>query len=296
MDLIPTDLRPHLKRLRLNTRISAQTHGFGLQTSHNRGSGLEFAQYRAYEPGDEPRMIDWKLYARSDRHYVREAERDSALRVWVVIDTSASMGQADRSNADYSRLQAAKILAAALCEVALRQGDRFGLMLLGDGKLQLTPANSGIRQRNRCLMVLNEMQAKGQWPSGESLEPIWSYTAAHDLLIVLSDDFDLAGVELMERLAGGGREVQNIQLLCAEERDFPFTQGHRFIDPETGDELLTDGPAARSAFLAEFGKALDALKVRLSGSGIAHVRHYLDQPSLAPLLALFSAARRGGRR
>ena len=296
MDLIPTDLRPHLQRLRLSTRVSAQTLGFGLQTSRNRGSGLEFAQYRAYEPGDEPRMIDWKLYARSDRHYVREAERDSALRVWVVIDSSASMGQADRKRPDYSRLQAAQVLAAALIEVALRQGDRFGLIVLGDGRLELTPAGNGIRQRDRCLMALAQMQAGGHWPDLERLEPIWSHTAAHDLVIVLSDDFDPAVVDLMERLVRGGREVQNIQLLCADERDFPYTQGHRFVDPESGAELLTDGPAAREGFLEQFGRALAELEQRLRGSGVGHAHHYLDEPLLAPLLSLFPASNRGSAR
>ncbi len=296
MDLIPAELRPHLKRLRLSTRISAQTYGFGLQTSRNRGSGLEFAQYRAYEPGDEPRMIDWKLYARSDRHYVREAERDSALRVWVVIDATASMAQFDRVRPKHSRLDSARILAASLFEVALRQGDRFGLIVLGDGRLQLTSADSGIRQRDRCLLTLDGMQAGGHWPDVAALEPLWSRTAAHDLIIVLSDCFDPAAAELMERLARGGREVRSIQPLCAEERDFPYTQGHCFFDPETGDELLTDGPAARERFLAEFEAAQQALAQRLNGCGIAHVAHYLDQPLQDPLLRLFAMNGRGAGR
>ena len=293
MDLIPADLRPHLKRLRLATRISAQTLGFGLQTSRNRGSGLEFAQYRAYEPGDEPRLIDWKLYARSDRHYVREAERDSALRLWVVIDCSASMGQSDQRRADYPRLAAARILAAALLEVALRQGDRFGLILLGDDQLQLIPAGNGVRQRDRCLLVLEQMAARGEWPSGTQLEPMWSHTAAHDLVVLLSDDLDPAAIDLMERLSKGAREVHNIQLLCADERDFPFGQGHRFIDPETGAELLTDGPAAREGFLAAFEQAQADLQQRLRGAGVGHTAHYLDQPLQEALLDRFGASRRG---
>ena len=94
-DLIPADVRRRLKSLRLVTRRAVGQHGIGLHQSHSRGAGLEFAQYRAYEPGDELRQIDWKLYARSDKFFVREAERESPVAVWILIDASASMGQAD---------------------------------------------------------------------------------------------------------------------------------------------------------------------------------------------------------
>ena len=80
-----------------------------MHASRSRGAGLEFAQYRGYEPGDEPRRIDWKLFARSDRYFVREAERDSPLTLWIVIDASASMALADRARPDFSKLEAAKL-------------------------------------------------------------------------------------------------------------------------------------------------------------------------------------------
>src|SRR5690606_16502159 len=94
-DPIPADVRSRLKDLRLTARRAIGTQGIGLHHSRSRGAGLEFAQYRAYEPGDELRQIDWKLYARSDRFFVREAERESPLTVWIVLDATASMAQRD---------------------------------------------------------------------------------------------------------------------------------------------------------------------------------------------------------
>ncbi len=85
---IPADVRSRLKALRLLPRRARGAHGIGQHASRSRGAGLEFAQYRAYEPGDELRQIDWKLYARSDRFFVREAERESPLAVWILIDAS----------------------------------------------------------------------------------------------------------------------------------------------------------------------------------------------------------------
>ena len=94
-DPIPADVRARLKDLRLSSRRQSTAQGIGQHHSRSRGAGMEFAQYRAYEPGDEPRQIDWKLYARSDKFFVREAERDSPLTAWVLLDATASMAQTD---------------------------------------------------------------------------------------------------------------------------------------------------------------------------------------------------------
>src|SRR5215813_2232810 len=125
--LIPADVRARLKHLRLRARHGAGGDGLGQHASRSRGAGLEFAQYRAYEPGDEPRHIDWKLYARSDRFFVRDATRDTPLTAWLLVDATASMAQADAARPEYTKLVAAKALAACIAEIALQQGDSFGL-------------------------------------------------------------------------------------------------------------------------------------------------------------------------
>ena len=151
-DLIPADVRSRLKDLRLTARRAIGAQGIGVHHSRSRGAGLEFAQYRAYEPGDELRQIDWKLYARSDRFFVREAERESPLTVWIVLDATASMAQ--RDGARGTRFDAARSLAACIAELALRQGDRFGLLVLhGDGVRLVAPGN-GVRQRDQLLLAL----------------------------------------------------------------------------------------------------------------------------------------------
>src|SRR5690606_24150780 len=155
-DPIPPEVRGRLRTLRIGSRRAAGGRGFGQHRSRERGAGLEFVQYRNYEPGDEPRRIDWKLYARSDRLFVRDAERESQLSVWVLLDTSASMGQADAARPDWSRLDAARALAACIFEVALGQGDPFGLALVGGGGLSLLPPAAGVRQRDRLLLALRE--------------------------------------------------------------------------------------------------------------------------------------------
>ncbi|MEJ1097389.1 MULTISPECIES: DUF58 domain-containing protein [unclassified Pseudoxanthomonas] len=288
-DPIPPQVRSRLKELRLTSRRAVGLHGIGLHHSRSRGAGLEFAQYRAYEPGDELRQIDWKLYARSDRFFVREAERESPLTVWILMDASASMAQQDAARPGWSRLHAAEALAACIAELALRQGDRFGLVALQSEGLRLAPPGSGARQRDRLLLEMHGLGARGEFPSAERLTPLWERIAAGDLVILLSDCFDEAGVALAERLAAARREVLAIQLLTSEERDFPFKGGHRFRDPETGEELLGDGSAMRGEFLARFGEAQRVLDARLDASGIRHTRYFLDQELDLPLRRLFGA-------
>lgn len=288
-DLIPAQVRSRLKELRLVSRRATGQQGIGLHHSRSRGAGLEFSQYRAYEPGDELRQIDWKLYARSDRFFVREAERESPLAVWILIDVSASMAQQDASRPGWSRLDAAKALAACVAELALRQGDRFGLVLLREDGLRLVPAGDGARQRDRMLLELHALQAGGGFPDVLKLAPLRDRVGANDLVVMLSDCFDAGAIDLMQQLSAARREVLAIPMLTVEERDFPFHGGYRFRDPETGEELLGDGDALRTEFLGRFGAARQALHAQLDASGIRHAQYVLDEPLDLPLRKLFGA-------
>lgn len=287
-DFIPADVRNRLKGLRLATRRAAGSHGIGLHQSRSRGAGLEFAQYRAYEPGDELRQVDWKLYARSDKFFVREAERESPVAVWILIDASASMAQSDATRLDYSRLDAARGITACIAELAMQQGDRFGYMVLSDQGLRLLPPATGPRQRDRLLIDLLTLINGRGFPEESQLGPVWERIGARDLVILISDCFDGGAIALAEKLAGAGRETLVIEMLTAAERDFPFDGGHRFHDVETGEELLADGPAVRAEFLSRFAAARAALHARLDVAGIRHAVHYLDQAIDLPLRALFA--------
>ena len=278
VDLIPADVRARLKGLVLVSRRAIGGHGLGLHSSRSRGAGLEFAQYRAYERGDELRQVDWKLYARSDKFFVREAERESPLALWIVVDGSASMAQ---------RLGATKALAACLAELAIAGGDRFALIGLSEAGLALVPPGTGARQRDRLLLALHTLSPAGGFPAESTLAPLWERIGQRDLVVVISDWFDPAVTASASKLAAAGREVLGIQLLTTEERDFPFDGGHRFRDPETGEELIADAPAMRADYLARFGAARAALRAELENAGVTHVEHVLDRPLDAPLRALF---------
>jgi uncharacterized protein (DUF58 family) len=287
---IPPDVRSRLRRLTLRTRSDRGTRGFGMHPSRNKGSGIEFAQYRAYEPGDEPRRIDWKLFARSDKFFVREAEEDSPVSVWLLIDASASMTQADRARPDWSRMDAAKLIALCIAELAQMQGDRFGWITLQASGLGVAEPAGGRLQMDRLQIDFARIAAAGAFPDTAALAPLWERIGPHDLVVFLSDCFDEGGIALIERLAKAGREVLAVQMLTVEERDFPFDGGYRFRDQESDEALIGDGKALRASYLARFAAARAALAERLDASGIRHTAYVLDEAIDAPLQTFFGRA------
>lgn len=293
-DPIPADVRARLKDLRVASWRQSTAQGVGQHHSRARGAGLEFAQYRAYEPGDEPRQIDWKLYARSDRFFVREAERDSPLTVWVLLDATASMAQEDAARPGWSRLSAGRAMAACVFELACRQGDRFGLIGIQDAGLRISAAGAGPRHRDVCLWQLAQLRASGGWPGEAACRPIWERVAADTVVLMIGDGFDEAGVRLGERLAAARRELSCIRILTAEERDFPFDGNRRFVDVETGAELRTDAPATRDAYLQQFDAARRDWFSRMAAAGIRQAETFLDRPLDEPLRQLFGPNKRRG--
>jgi uncharacterized protein (DUF58 family) len=276
--LIPPELRARLRGLRIGSHVLANGRGIGRHLGRSRGAGLEFEQYRAYEPGDEPRRVDWKLYARSDRFFVRDATRDSPLTIWVLLDATASMAQADAARPAYSKLTAAKMLAACVAEIATMQGDSFGLASIDGRGVRCMDAGIGARHRDRLLLQLEPIECAGGWPRDELLRPLWERVAADSLVVMISDGFDPALPVLAARLAAARCEVWSLGLISAEERDFPFVGGVEFRDPETGAVCRVDTQAARAEFLERFAQSRTQLARSLADGGIAHIDHALDEP------------------
>jgi uncharacterized protein (DUF58 family) len=159
--------------------------------------------------------------------------------------------------------------------------------------LRLLDAGSGARQRDRLALDLNALAASDGFPALNQLTPLWDRIGAHDLVVMNSDFFDAQAMDLAARLAGARREVLAIEILTVGERDFPYPGGYRFRDPETGEELLGDGPALRSEFLARFNAARAVRHARFDSLGIRHAALVLDEELDVPLRRLFGARAAG---
>ena len=295
-DLIPAALRAQLPSLRISARLPPPAGPLGQNASRQRGQGLEFSQYRAYEPGDEPRHIDWKLFGRSDRYFVREAESEAGLALWLIVDASASMAQADVDRPERDKLSVARMLAAATLEIALREGDRFGLVLIGGDQPTWIPLGRGPRHRDRCALAITRASAEGQWPPTHALRSTWERIEPSSVVIFIGVGFDTAAGEFALQLSATRRDVRSLALTSVDERDFEMRGAFEFVDPETGARIEADAPGARERFRQQFSAARRSQQQRLQAGGVRSIEYVLDQPpELALRLLLAGSSGRGNR-
>ena len=185
-----------IKDMPLVAKTVAEGLLHGLHDSVQRGTGLEFSQYRAYEPGDALGNIDWKLFARSDRYFVREAERESNINIWLVLDASASMLQRSsesgsdsdsKSNKGWHKFDYAKHLLATIAYIAHQQSDAVGLLGLSSESLHFSPALTGKQHWQKLLLQLSQMSTGSVFPSPQILQRHLSRMQSNSLIFVLSD-------------------------------------------------------------------------------------------------------------
>ncbi len=208
--------------------------GHGLHAGRERGAGVEFSEYRAYAPGDEWRRVDWKLMARTERYYVREAERDSHVAVWLWLDATASMAEPSRRMAGLDKLWYARTVLACVAAIAQRQGDAFGLIVCSGDKVQFTPASRGPRQLHRVLAQLQKARPEGALPQSDTLKASLHFAAAPSLIFAASDCLDWPSPQ-SQALLRLRRMRHDVRVLCLQteaERDASFPSGRAWRDPE----------------------------------------------------------------
>ena len=220
--------------------------GAGLRAGREHGSGIEFAEYRAWVPGDDARRIDWKLMARADRYYVREAERDSHVAVWLWLDASASMAEPSRATPGLDKLGYARALLACMAALAQRQGDAVGLLVSGGGTVHITPPARGAGQLRRVLGQLERTRAAGLLP--ERVLPHFARTPS--LVFAASDclDWPSAHAQALLRLRRLRHDVRLLCLHTEAERAASFAAGQAWSDPERPRGLVRFDSSTRPEY------------------------------------------------
>ncbi len=280
--LIQPALLAQLKNLPLVAKTVAQGFLHGIHASKQRGSGMEFNQYRAYEPGDPLQNIDWKLFARSDRYYVREAQRESNIQVWFLIDASASMlhKSSVASASTWHKLDYTKHLAASMSYLAQLQGDSVGLLSLHSKAPELIRAMAGYQHWQRCVLHLSQIEAGNKFPNIQHLQSQLSRVREHGLVIVLSDFYQAQQeiFDLMSQLQSPRTDLIAMQLSSNDEQSFPYKGRIHFEDRETGERRTLSSAAAKQDYLQQFEIFNNALATNLVAKGIAHEMVSIDEP------------------
>lgn len=255
---------------------------FGAHPSRVQGAGVEFSQYRSYQPGDDIRRIDWKLFARSDRYFLRESEVETSVSVRMLLDASDSMRQEEDG---VSKFAYARLLAAALATLAFRQGDAVGLTALLDGGARALPPNRGRAHLSRILRELEQLVPAGTWPGWRSAEGALLSGAGRSVIFVLTDLHE-RNAEIraaLTKLAALGHDVAVLHLVGRRELEFDYGDDLIFEELETGRTLEVSGAGARAHYLDSLDAALRTLELDLGEQRIEYTRIRLDTPLDAAL-------------
>ena len=250
-----------LRRVRLKPRGAAEGTFAGPHKSHYRGTAVEFADYRDYVPGDDIRLVDWKVFARSDKHYVRLYEAERNLLSYVVVDTSGSMEYAGAVRKTESKLAHACKLAAAMADLVVREGDEVGLSLAGEKVWTHLPPRSSWTHLASAVEQLGRAEARGGTDLGGCLMEVYRRVARRGVLIVLSDFLDPANTiwKAIDLFRRSQFDVMLFHLVHPEEIELPAVPLARFVDPEGSGVAFTAEPdEVRAAYRQRFAAFLSA--------------------------------------
>jgi uncharacterized protein (DUF58 family) len=268
--------------------------GHGLHAGRERGAGVEFSEYRAYAPGDEWRRVDWKLMARADRYYVREAERDSHVAVWLWLDATASMSEPSRSVDGLDKLWYARTILACVAAIAQRQGDSFGLVVCSGERVRFTPAARGPRQMHRILAQLQKADPAGSLPPADTLKASLHFARSPSLIFAASDflDWPSAQSEALLRLRRMRHDVRALCLHTEAERDASFTLDKAYRDPEQADGVYRAAPDTLDTYRKERGEHFARVMAAFRKNDIPALAACIEEPLPAVLRAWLRLAGR----
>lgn len=266
-----------IRNLELRARTVVEGFWHGLHRSPYHGFSVEFTEYRPYSSGDDPRYLDWRLVARTDRYFIKKFEDETNLRAHLLIDHSRSMTFGSRG---YTKADYANTFAATLAYFLSQQGDAVGLLTFDEAVREYLPARNR-RGHLRQLMLSLEKE-----PGGAATDLVAPLKRCAELvrkrgLIVLVSDL-LAPIEALETnlalLTASGHEVLLFHVLDPAELSFDFTAAARFRDLETGRDVFLEPSLARADYTRRLEAHLANVHAACQRLGISDHRLVTDQP------------------
>ena len=237
-EYLKPDVVARLKNMQLRARMVVEGFVAGLHQSPYHGFSVEFAEHRPYMPGDPLKHVDWKVFGKTDRYYVKEFEEETNLKTYLLLDISKSM---DYGTVSVTKLQYASYLIAALAFLMIQQRDAVGLVYYDTELRTYLPPRSMRSYLNVLLSHLENLRPSGRTDIGRNLHAVAERIHRRGLVIVLSDFLDepekiLSG---LRHFRHDGHEVLVFHILDPMERSFAFRRDSRFIDLETDEEMPT---------------------------------------------------------
>ncbi|HEX5445457.1 MAG TPA: DUF58 domain-containing protein [Pirellulales bacterium] len=269
-------LKPEVIRQisRLDLRAQFIVKGFlqGLHASPFHGFSVEFSEHRKYTVGDNPQDIDWLVYAKTDKYYVKKFEAETNITGYLVMDLSRSMAYTYRQ--ELTKFDYAICLAAALCYLMVHQQDPVGLITFDEKIRDSLPPRSKRTQLGNVLSLLANLRPQGKTEIAKSLVQIAAMLKHRSLVMLFSDllaDPDPI-IRALHRLRHGGHDVILFHILDEAEVRFPFDGIVEFEEPESQEKLQVDASGFRADYLAEVHSFCDRYRRECFQSGIDYVQ------------------------
>jgi uncharacterized protein (DUF58 family) len=279
----------------LAARRAVEGLGSGLHKSPHRGASVVFVEHREYRPGDDPRLLDWRAYARTDRHTIKRFEQETQLRAMLALDRSGSMAYPAHPGARTKGDHAATLLAA-LAYILVRQGDLAGALPFADGPGTALPARSRPGQVEAIVGALAAPHASGTATDlGAALTALAERAGRRGFVAIASDLLDLreGALDPLAQLAARGHDVVVFHVLHPDELTLPFEEPTRFEGLEGEASIDADPVALRAHYQQEIAAFLDRCRARCVAAGARYVLARTDVP---PEHTLAETLRARGRR
>lgn len=275
--LLKPEIINRVSGLALIAKVVVDGYLSGLNHSRRVGPGMEFSQYRGYEPGDDMRLLDWKMLARSGRYYIKQSEVETNIAVKFILDSSRSMLHEENG---LTKMDHVRVLVASLAYLAQNQGDAVGLFSLNDSNLHSLYPRIQKQHFNRLLLELINIENEGKWPTDPRAAEKLHDRSHKELIFFITDLYENASeiTDHITRLKTPRNEVVVLHIMGKNELDFDYKGTVTFEDLETGSRIKVNADEAKIKYLESLEVMIETAKSALLANGIGYHLFRLDQP------------------
>lgn len=284
-DLFKPEIIKTVSGLALISRVIVDGYLSGLNHSRRVGPGMEFSQYRSYQAGDDLRLLDWKMLARSGRYYIKQSEIETNISVKFIIDSSKSMLHEEEG---LTKMDYVRILVASIGYLAHQQGDAIGLFSLNEHDLHAVQPKVQKQHFNRFLLELINIDNQGKWPEGTKDSKKLHDRAHKELVFFITDlyEHEKELTSFVKQLKTLKNEVVVFHIMGKNELEFDYNGNLTFEDLETGVKLKVDTKETKKLYLESLNTMMKQLKDMMFANKINYHLFQLDQP-IGEALQLF---------
>lgn len=289
-DLLKPELLNTVNGLELVARIIVEGFMSGSNRSQSIGIGYEFSQYRSYEPGDDLRLLDWKMYARSERYYIKQSEVETNITVKFILDASRSM---EYKEDGLSKLAYGKIMTAALGYLARKQSDTYGLYTINNRQVRSVDPRFEQQQFMRFLNELVNVKSEGKWASEKDLETVQRHVGK-EIIVFITDLYDEQNdlMKFLSNLKTKRNEVVVFHIMGRNEATMEQEGVFTFEDLETGERRKVDTAAQKKDYKERVDTWLRQVRVWMLEKHIDYNLVFLDKPVESVLFHFLNARKR----